>query len=462
MSGKYVAYHEYKDSGVGFLNKLPVSWGIKKVNYLFSFGRGLNITKANLEDSGVPVVNYGEVHSKFGFEINPDIHNLKRVSEDYLKTTPAALLQNGDFVFADTSEDLDGAGNFTQFVGNGLLFAGYHTVVLRPNDGNVSRYLAYAFESTECRNQIRLAVKGVKVFSITQSILKDVMLPMPPPEEQITIAAFLDYETARIDQLIAKQQRLIELLKEQRQAVISHAVTKGLNPNAPIKDSGVEWLGQVPEHWSVLRLKHVITALESGCSVNAADTPAEANEVGVLKTSCVYTRSFRANENKTVLPEDLHRVKCPVRKGSIIISRMNTPDLVGASALVDIDTRDIYLPDRLWQSIFNRNVELEPEYLAYFMTIEGFRVQISLAAEGASSSMQNIAKEDYLAINCLLPSLVEQIEIVGYLKAKLQYFDRLDASACRAIYLLQERRTALISAAVTGKIDLRGWSQPNA
>ena len=94
------------------------------------------------------------------------------------------------------------------------------------------------------------------------------------------------------------------------------------------------------------------------------------------------------------------------------------------------------------------------------MTIEGFRTQISLAAEGASSSMQNIAKEDYLAINCLLPSLVEQIEIVGYLKAKLQYFDRLDASACRAIYLLQERRTALISAAVTGKIDVSDWTPP--
>ncbi|UXK06950.1 restriction endonuclease subunit S [Shewanella putrefaciens] len=459
MSDKYVAYPEYKDSGVGFLNKLPFSWGIKKVNYLFSFGRGLNITKANLEDSGVPVVNYGEVHSKFGFEINPDIHNLKRVSEDYLKTTPAALLQNGDFVFADTSEDLDGAGNFTQFVGNGLLFAGYHTVVLRPNDGNVSRYLAYAFESTECRNQIRLAVKGVKVFSITQSILKDVMLPMPPPEEQIIVAAFLDYETARIDLLIAKQQRLIELLKEKRQAVISHVVTKGLNPNASMKDSGVEWLGQVPEHWVVRRLKHHIISMDQGWSPQCEARLAEEDEFGVMKVGCVNGGVFRFSEHKALPAELEPKTEYRLKKGQLLVSRANTRELVGSAAVVDADYDQLLLCDKLYR--IKLSSDASPEFVALLLGTSAYRGQIELSASGASDSMQNIGQSTIKELPIAVPPMDEANDILKYVAARLCTFDCLNNQLQQQNLLLQERRTALISAAVTGKIDVRGWNASN-
>lgn len=453
--GKYQSYAEYIKADVECLDEIPCHWQLHALKHALE----IRITDGPHEtpeflDEGVPFVS-AEAVSK-GFIDFSKIRGYISVADDNRfsrKYSPRKfdiyMVKSGATTGITAIVETDEHFNIWSPL-----------AVMRCNKDFEPYYLLNYLRSRTFRESVELNWSFGTQQNIGMGTLENLPICRPPIEEQRTIAAFLDYETARIDRLIAQQQRLIELLKEKRQAVISHVVTKGLNPNASMKDSGVEWLGQVPEHWSVLRLKHVITALESGCSVNAADTPAEANEVGVLKTSCVYTRSFRANENKTVLPEDLHRVKCPVRKGSIIISRMNTPDLVGASALVDIDTRDIYLPDRLWQSIFNRNVELEPEYLAYFMTIEGFRTQISLAAEGASSSMQNIAKEDYLAINCLLPSLVEQIEIVGYLKAKLQYFDRLDASACRAIYLLQERRTALISAAVTGKIDVSDWTPP--
>ena len=222
-----------------------------------------------------------------------------------------------------------------------------------------------------------------------------------------------------------------------------------------MRDSGVEWLGEVPEHWEVCKLKHIISALESGVSVNSADVPAQRDEIGILKTSCVYTRFFRVEENKTVIKEEHSRVKCPVRKGAIIISRMNTPELVGASALVDVDASNIFLPDRLWQTIFEEDDKQSPEFVAYFMMIEGFRHQISLAAEGASSSMQNITKEDYLSISITLPSLSEQEEIAVYLDKKLADLNCLVDKALSAIELMQERRTALISAAVTGKIDVR-------
>ena len=136
---------------------------------------------------------------------------------------------------------------------------------------------------------------------------------------------------------------------------------------------------------------------------------------------------------------------------------MNTPELVGASALVDDDYQNIFLPDRLWQTVFNKKLDINPEYLSYFMTYEGFRTQISLAAEGASSSMQNIAKEDYLGINCVLPPVQEQRKIVSYLNFQTRSIEALENKAYNALNLLDERRRSLISAAVTGKIAVRNW-----
>jgi type I restriction enzyme S subunit len=166
---------------------------------------------------------------------------------------------------------------------------------------------------------------------------------------------------------------------------------------------------------------------------------------------------FRVEENKTVVKEEYERVKCPIRKGAIIISRMNTPELVGASALVDVDDPNIFLPDRLWQTVFADEEGQNSKFIAYFMMIKGFRSQISLAAEGASSSMQNIAKDDYLSINIAFPKVVEQVEIVNYLEKRIIDLNRLESRANMAIMLMQERRTALISAAVTGKIDVRSF-----
>ena len=192
------------------------------------------------------------------------------------------------------------------------------------------------------------------------------------------------------------------------------------------------------EHWQIYRLKRIIKSLESGVSVNAADTPALENELGVLKTSCVYTRSFRVEENKTVLKEEYPRLKCPIRKGAIIISRMNTPELVGASAVVDVDQENIFLPDRLWQTIFSDDMDLNSQFLGFYMTHHGFRNQISLAAEGASSSMQNIAKDDYLSIHAVLPSIAEQNSIVSFLDQALENLRLLEDQARTAINLMSD------------------------
>ncbi|MBC8798341.1 restriction endonuclease subunit S [Shewanella algae] len=455
LNNKYVGYADYKDSRVEELGRLPATWGVKKVNYLFSFGRGLNITKANLEDTGIPVVNYGEVHSKYGFVVDPVIHPLKCVSSEYLKTNPGALLRRGDFVFADTSEDLEGAGNFTHFDGSCDLFAGYHTVVLRPQHDNLPRFLAYAFDSLECRSQVKLAVKGVKVFSVTQGILKDVALPVPPIEEQRTIAAFLDYETARIDSLIDKQQRLIELLKEKRQAVISHAVTKGLNPAAPIKDSGVEWLGQVPEHWAIAQLKFNTLTMQTGpfgSQLHAEDYV--DGGIPLVNPAHMSNGNIVPDPQVSVDLDTQERLgRHKLKEGDIIFARRGE---LGRCAVVKAYEVGWLCGTGSLKATLNER--LIPEYAYLLITSDGVIAELSLESKG--STMDNLNTETLGKVRIPVPPISEQREILVYVEDVSGKFKELVEKAEIAIKLMQERRTALISAAVTGKIDLRGWTQP--
>ncbi|MFW1939241.1 restriction endonuclease subunit S [Acinetobacter junii] len=214
-----------KDSGVEWLGEVPEHWTVLKNRHIFNFSKGLSITKENLQESGIPCVSYGEVHSKFGFEFNPEINDMKFVSEEYLKTSKNCLLNSGDFIFADTSEDFEGSGNFSYLNSNSQVFAGYHTVIARLKSKQKPRFFAYIFDSNAHRKQIQTQVKGIKVFSITQGILKDIYSWLPPVHEQDLIVEYLDNECKKISLLKAKQIELIEKLKEYRSSIISHAVT---------------------------------------------------------------------------------------------------------------------------------------------------------------------------------------------------------------------------------------------
>ena len=214
-----------KDSGVEWLGEVPSHWTVLKNRHIFNFSKGLSITKENLQESGIPCVSYGEVHSKFGFEFNPEINDMKFVSEEYLETSKNCLLNSGDFIFADTSEDFEGSGNFSYLNSNSQVFAGYHTVIARLKSKQKSRFFAYIFDSNAHRKQIQTQVKGIKVFSITQGILKDIYSWLPPVHEQDLIVEYLDNECKKISLLKAKQIELIEKLKAYRSSIISHAVT---------------------------------------------------------------------------------------------------------------------------------------------------------------------------------------------------------------------------------------------
>ncbi|ELV8773116.1 restriction endonuclease subunit S [Vibrio harveyi] len=448
---KYQAYPEYKDSGVEWLGEIPAHWLTSKLRYTFSFGKGLTITKENLRDTGIPCVSYGEVHSKYGFEIDPARHPLKCVSDEYIKTSPYALLKKGDIVFADTSEDIDGSGNFTQLVSNEQVFAGYHTIIARPYNRECSRFYAYLLDSKELRTQIRHAVKGVKVFSITQAILRGVSIWLPPLEERTQIANFLDHETAKIDTLIEKQQQLIKLLKEKRQAVISHAVTKGLNPDAPMKDSGVEWLEEVPEHWVVKRLKHISPKVGVGLVINPS-TYTKDDGTYFIFGGDVKEYSFDLTKTRKISQKDSDQLKA---------SQLHHRDLV--SIRVGYPGITAVVPEHLEGSncasiIIIRRGEFDSDWLCAAMNIWVGRQQVDLASYGAAQKQFNVS--DAIEFIFPVPPAEEQKKIASFVQSTLDKFTLLADQAQKQIELLKERRTALISAAVTGKIDVRNWQAP--
>lgn len=216
---------ELKDSGVEWIGDIPAHWEVKRLRNLFRFSKGLTITKENLQDDGIPCVSYGEIHSKYGFEVNPEVHPLKCVSEEYLRNNQKSLVNQDDFIFADTSEDLEGSGNFTYLNFDGTVFAGYHTIIGKPKNQINSRFLAYVLDSFPFRNQVRTQMKGVKVYSITQSILKNLICWFPKECEQTEIAKLLDSQSTKIDKAITIQEQQIEKLKELKSTLIDSAVT---------------------------------------------------------------------------------------------------------------------------------------------------------------------------------------------------------------------------------------------
>ncbi|MCL2364787.1 MAG: restriction endonuclease subunit S [Defluviitaleaceae bacterium] len=192
---------------------------------IFLLYKGLGITKADLRDEGIPCVNYGDIHSRYGFEVNPRCHALKNVDEFYLEQSPKSLLQNGDFIFADTSEDLVGSGNFTYLNSDVKTFAGYHTIIARASLQLKHRYVAYYFDSYKFRTQIRQRVNGVKVYSITRSILNSTFVELPNEAMQDRIVAMLDRACHAIDRSLELLNKELLLFAEYRIRLISDVVT---------------------------------------------------------------------------------------------------------------------------------------------------------------------------------------------------------------------------------------------
>lgn len=450
---KYQKYAEYQDSGVEWLGEIPSCWKAIRLKHLIldNLVYGANEAAEDDNPNNPRYIRITDMNSDGSLDPNTFRSLPYHIAQSY-------LLQEGDILLARSGATVGKSFLFKSEFGTSC-FAGY-LIRARSNKSKLNPKFAYWFFQSESYWKY---VSGSQIQATIQNVSAekygDLYLSVPEIQDQGQIANFLDHETTKIDILIAKQEKLIELLKEKRQAVISHAVTKGLNPNVPMKDSGVEWLGGVPEHWTVIKLKHLTTLFEQGWSPQCDSRTAEPHEYGILKVGCVNGGKFRALENKA-LPSELEpRLQYLIQKNDLLISRANTKELVGSAAVIDEDYPNLILCDKLYRLRFTRAVSAE--MVALYLSIGVVREQIELSTTGASHSMQNIGQDTIKELFYLLPPIDEAHNILKDIAKSNTKFDSLISKAESAIQLMQERRATLISAAVTGKIDVRNWQHPN-
>src|SRR5690606_13032980 len=262
--------------------------------------------------------------------------------------------------------------------------------------------------------------------------------------------------------LIAEKQTFINLLKEKRQALISHVVTKGLDSNVKMKDSGIEWIGDVPEHWVVKKIKYDVLKIEQGWSPQCESTPVLDDETwAVVKVGCVNGGVFNAAQNKK-LPDELQPMPSyTINEGDLLVSRANAKEWVGSAAVAQRDYPKLMLCDKIYRIRLNQS-RVDPNFVAYYMGSDKAREQIEIDATGTSSSMLNIGQGTILAMPIAVPSIQEQNEIVAEVRSKVEKIESLMQETQTSINFLQEHRTALICAAVTGKIDVRNYKEKAA
>ena len=447
MASDSSCYGLLKDSDVESLGVIPQHWKISRFRNLFSFNKGLTITKDDLQDTGIPCINYGDVHSRYGFEVNPDNNPLKCVREEFIKDNPGSLLRAGDFIFADTSEDIEGSGNFSQLTGGELVFAGYHTIIARPIGSGAKRYLAYMLDSVAFRDQIRRAVKGVKVYSITQSILKNPSVWLPPIAEQELIAGYLDRKLVDVSQAIQIKECQIERFKERKQILIQQAVTRGLDPYAPMCDSGIEWIGEIPAHWRVIANRALFRErVEPG----REDLPL----LSVSIHSGVSEEEISEEENirgRVKIEDKTKYIR--VRPGDIAFNMMRAWQGAIGAVRVDGMVSPAY-------TIAVPRPCLDARYFEYQYRTPGFIQQMDRYSKGITDFRKRLYWDGFKQLISLVPPIEEQLAIVELIEHAILKQNAAVALLELQISKLKEYRATLINSAVTGKIKVPGVVEP--
>lgn len=432
---------EMKDSGVAWIGEIPANWKIVPLKSLFSFGKGLPITKDNLEDTGIPVISYGQIHAKWNSGVTTHRELLRYVNESYLDTNPQSLVRRGDLIMADTSEDREGCGNCAYVDTDETLFAGYHTIILRSINETDNKYLAYLFLTDSWRSQIRQAVSGVKLFSVSRRILGSVSVIVPDNADEIV--AYLDDKCAQVNTLIANVQAQIEKLKDYKQSVITEVVTKGLDPTVPMKDSGFEWIGEIPAHWGVTRIKNMFELW------NERNDEADLTKVNLISLytdlGVVQHSDLTATTGNRAVTAEGYKI---VRKHDIVVNIILC--WMGAVGMSQYDgvtspAYDIYRPLK----------DTNSEYYHYLFRTNRFNGECYRYGRGIMMMRWRTYSTEFRAINIPCPPAEEQKKIVTHLNEKCNKIDQLIAIKQAKIEKLEQYKRSLIYEYVTGKKEVR-------
>lgn len=437
-----------KDSGIEWIGRIPENWATPPLRSKYSFGKGLAITKADLADDGAPVISYGQIHAKDNIGVAVRDTLIRYLPLDHSSLTESSKTESGDLIFADTSEDVQGCGNCVYIDRKESIYAGYHTLILRPKVKGLGRYYAYLFASDAWRSQVRANVAGVKVYSITQDILKKTILLEPPSEEQEGIVAFLDAKCSEIDSLIAAKEKTNALLKERRQSLIYEAVTKGLDATVPMKDSDTEWLGMIPETWSTWRMKH-LAKMPLQYGANATGIEYEKGLPRYVRITDITDERQLSHEGKQSLPIEI-AADYMLSDGDILFARSGATS--GKSYYYQAEDGECCFAGYL--ICFRADKSKVNSKLLYYFTLtqayEQWTQQIFIQA-----TIQNISAEKYNNLVFAIPATMEeQDQIVTYLDQRCAEIDRMIRKNADAVTKLKEYRQSLIYEVVTGKIEV--------
>lgn len=427
----FPAYPDYKDSGVEWLGAVPSHWGVAALKRHVGIVGG-STPKSDVAaywDGDIPWVTPADLSKLSDFWI---IDTLRKITPDGLASCGTTLVAPGSIILS-TRAPIGSLG-----IADVALCTNQGCKALVPK-GIESNYLAYLLSISSAELNVR--GRGSTFLELSADDLGAFPVPFPPTDEQAGVVAFLDRETAKIDALVAEQERLIALLKEKRQAVISHAVTKGLNPAAPMMDSGIEWLGEVPAHWKIERAKNVFTK-------SALPPPPGSEVVTCFRDGQVTLRKNRREDGFTMAVLEVGYQG--IQPGQLVLHSMDA--FAGAIGVSDSEGK--CSPEYLVCDPASEGVNTN--YYGQILRLMASRGFILAMCPSVRERAPRIRFPDFGDMLLPMPPRTEQDDIVATILRADGMSARLMRDCTDAIRLLQERRAALISAAVTGKIDVRG------
>ncbi|MNC18486.1 Type-1 restriction enzyme EcoKI specificity protein [compost metagenome] len=437
---KYKAYPEYKNSGVEWLGKIPEHWNVLTGKRIF---QSVRMSALNNDEQLAASQKFGVIPQSLMMQLNDSKVMLALKGTDSFRH-----VEENNFVISLRS--FEGGIEHSKY--SGCVSPAYTVLKnTKPISYNYYRYLLKCAPFIAALQSSTDSLRDGK--SINYEQFGALNLPLTLISEQSHIASFLDHETAKIDNLIEKQQQLIELLKEKRQAVISHTVTKGLNPDVPMKDSGVEWLGEVPMHWLCTKIKHV-----------ALLTPKKSDMNYKPSDECTFIPMEKLKRNSLITDEN--RFIRDVING---YAYFEDNDLLLAKVTPCFENKNISVARGLANGVGFGSTEiyvLRPtgkvlvKYLLYRLQEDNFMRAATGAMTGAGG-LKRVPSDFLLNYPVAIPPKPEMVAIIDYLSEQECRYDLMEKNAMQGVQLLQERRTALISAAVTGKIDVRDWVAPD-
>lgn len=441
----YKTYPEYRPSGVEWIGGVPAKWQVKRLRHVASFTNS-GIDKKSYEgQEKVSLCNYTDVYYNDFITADLPFMQATASAEEIAQFT----LQKGDLIITKDSEDPADIGIPALVVEDAPgVVCGYHLTLIRSGEFVTSRHLHRVLQSTPTQAYFFIESPGITRYGLGQDVIGDLRVCMPPESEIGGIADCIDRETARIDCLIAKKTRFIELLKEKRQALITHAVTKGLDPDVKIKDSGVEWIGEVPEHWAVCKLSYRYS-VELGKMLDEKRITGE-HPVPYLRNKDVQWAEINTTDLPVmdISPDEIERYT--IKDGDLLVCEGGD---VGRAAIWRGDNNVIGYQKALHRL---RSISPDKDSVEFYAYVLGAAKRNGVFDESdTKSTISHLPAEKFREYRFAFPPLHEQTQIVASLNRDTARIDLLTEKTQRSIDLLKERRSAFITAAVTGQIDLR-------